>query len=44
MKKLYTLLAVWMVLILAPAAHAGDQSFPLTQQAVNEEIINLPWE
>ena len=44
MKNLYTLLAVWMVLSLAPAAHAGDPSFPQTQQAVNEEIINLPWE
>ena len=44
MKNLYTLIAVWMVLSLAPAAHAGDSSFPQTQQAVNAEIINLPWE
>ena len=44
MKKLYTLLAVWMVLSLAPAVHASDPSFPPTQQAVNQEIINLPWE
>ncbi len=44
MKNLYTLLAVWVVLGLAPAVHASDPSFPPTQQAVNQEIINLPWE
>ncbi len=44
MKKLYTLIAVWMVLVLPPAAHAGNQSYPATQQAIDDEIINLPWE
>ena len=44
MKKLYTLLAVWIMLSFAPVAHADDPSFPPTQQAMNQEIINLPWE
>lgn len=44
MKKLTTLMAVWLMLSVAPAVHAGNQSFPETQEAIDEEIINLTWE
>ncbi len=44
MKKYYTLIAVWMVLSVGAVAHAENSGFPQTQEAVDEEIINLPWE
>ncbi len=44
MKKLYTLIAVLMILGMAPVAQAVNPAIPVTQKAINEEIINLPWE
>ena len=44
MKKLYTLITVWMILSVGAVAHAENSNFPQSQEAVDEEIINLPWE
>ncbi len=43
MKNLYTLIAVWMILSMASVAQAVNPAIPATQQAINEEIISLPW-
>ncbi len=44
MKKFYTLIAVLMFLSVGVVAQAENSGFPETQEAVDEEIINLPWE
>lgn len=44
MRKLYTLIAVWLVLSVGVVAQAENSGFPETQEAIDEEIINLPWE
>lgn len=44
MRKLYTLIAVWLVLSVGVVAQAENSGFPQTQEAIDEEIINLPWE
>ncbi len=44
MRKLYTLIAVWMILSVGAVAQAENPGFPETQEAIDEEIINLPWE
>ena len=43
MKKLYTLITVWMILGMATAALAITPDILATQETINEEIINLPW-
>ena len=44
MRKLYTLIAVLMILSVGAVAQAENPGFPETQEAIDEEIINLPWE
>ncbi len=44
MKRFYTLIAVWLVLSVGVVAQAENPGFPQTQEAIDEEIINLPWE
>ena len=44
MKRFYTLIAVWLVLSVGVVAQAENSGFPQTQEAIDEEIINLPWE
>ncbi len=44
MKNLYTLIAVWMILGQVSVAQAVNPAIPVTQSAINEEIISLPWE
>lgn len=43
MKNLYTLIAVLIITGLAAPAHALNPALSITQKAVNEEIISLPW-
>ena len=43
MKKLYTLITVWMILGSATAALAITSDISATQKTINEEIISLPW-
>ena len=43
MKNLYTLIAVLMILGIATTALGVSSAIPITQQAINEEIISLPW-
>jgi uncharacterized membrane-anchored protein len=43
MKNLYTLITVWLILGMAPAALAVNSSVPITQNVIHEEIISLPW-
>ncbi|MDH3257527.1 MAG: DUF2167 domain-containing protein [Nitrospinota bacterium] len=43
MKNLYTLIAVLMIVGMAPVAQAVNPAIPVTQQAINENIISLPW-
>lgn len=43
MKNLYTLIAVLAIAGLTSTAQAVNPALSITQQAVNEEIISLPW-
>jgi uncharacterized membrane-anchored protein len=43
MKNLYTLITVLMILGMAPAAQAVNSTIPVTQNAIHEEVISLPW-
>ena len=43
MKKLCTLMMVWMILGMTTAALAMTPDISATQRTINEEIINLPW-
>ena len=43
MRKLYTLIAVLLLPGISSVALAVNPAIPVTQQAINEEIISLPW-